>query len=139
MPRSSRLLLEKELRTQLKRVREERGQQTQRANAATAELETLQRRYERAVDDMARQQQVWEEERKAMNHRVRFPNMSISSLHPGNSTELGRLEEEIKRRRKTSTEQRTSEADPVFACRSVSGKKIQTKPGLPEEVLPEAD
>ncbi len=91
---------EKELRTQLKRVREERGQQTQRANAATAELETLQRRYERAVDDMARQQQVWEEERKAMNHRVRFPNMSISSLHPGNSTELGRLEEEIQEKEK---------------------------------------
>ncbi|KAI9878241.1 MAG: hypothetical protein M1830_001464 [Pleopsidium flavum] len=91
---------EKELRTQLKRVREERGQQRERANAATAELENLQSRYERAVADMASQQQVWEEERHAITHRVRFPNMSISSLPEGNSTEFGRLEQKIQEKEK---------------------------------------
>ena len=72
---------EKELRASLKRIREERTLQTQRATALATELDRLQSRYERSVDNLARQQRKWEEERKAMNSRVRFPNMSVSSLH----------------------------------------------------------
>ena len=72
---------EKDLRTQLKRVREERTLQIQRSTALSTELEHVQSRYERAIDNLFRQQHNWEEERKAMASRVRFANTSISSLH----------------------------------------------------------
>lgn len=72
---------EKDLRAQLKRVREERTLQTDRSSALSTELENLQARYEHAVDKFSRQQRSWEEERKAMASRVRFTNMSVSSLH----------------------------------------------------------
>ena len=72
---------EKDLRAQLKRVREERTLQTQRSKALSTELENVQSRYERAVDNLSRQQRDWEEERKAMASRVRFANTSVSSLH----------------------------------------------------------
>ena len=85
---------EKDLITQLKRVREERTLQRQRANAVTAELENVQSRFEQAVDDIARARQLWDEERKSLTHRVRFPNMSISSVHHS------RLEEEIQEKEK---------------------------------------
>ena len=78
---------EKDLRTQLRRVREERNLQTQKAEALSAELDNLQNRYERAVDNFSRQQRRWEEERKAMVSRVRFPNMSVSSLHANEDNE----------------------------------------------------
>ncbi len=78
---------EKELRTQLKRVREERTFQTDKSSALSAELENLQTRYERAVHKFSRQQRSWEDERKTMTSRVRFPNMSISSLHANNEEE----------------------------------------------------
>ena len=71
---------EKELRTQLRHAREERNIQTQKASALSAELSNLQNRYERAVNNLSRQQRSWEDERKAMVSRVRFPNMSVSSL-----------------------------------------------------------
>ena len=79
---------EKDLRTQLKRVREERTLQTERSNALSNELENLQSRYERAVDNLSRQQREWEEERKAMASRVRFANTSVSSLHANENSNL---------------------------------------------------
>ena len=90
-------LREKDLRTQLRRVREERTLQAQKAGALSTELGNLQHRYEQSVDNLARQQQVWEAERKAIISRVRFPNMSVSSVHAVNSesTELEQLEKEI--------------------------------------------
>ncbi|KAI9707534.1 MAG: hypothetical protein M1836_000495 [Candelina mexicana] len=92
----SSVLREKDLRTQLKRTREERTLLSQKANAANAELDSLQRRYERALDKMATLQHEWDDERKAITQRVRFPNTSISSLHPsGESTALVRLEQDI--------------------------------------------
>lgn len=72
---------EKDLRAQLKRVREERTLQTQKSTALTTELDSLQTRYERAVDNLARQQRNWEDERKAMASKVRFANTSMSELH----------------------------------------------------------
>lgn len=78
---------EKELITHLARVREERTLQLNRGGALTKELEHLQNRYERAVDKFARQQKTWEEERKKITSGVRFPRMSISSTHRGDTAE----------------------------------------------------
>ena len=72
---------EKDLRAQLKRVRKERTLQTQKSTALTTELDSLQTRYERAVDNLSRQQRNWEDERKAMASKVRFANTSMSELH----------------------------------------------------------
>ena len=72
---------EKDLRTQLKRVREERTLQTQKCAALSTELDGLQTRYENAVDKLSRQQRSWEDERKAMASKVRFANTSMSELH----------------------------------------------------------
>ncbi|KAL9002018.1 MAG: hypothetical protein Q9188_005035 [Gyalolechia gomerana] len=69
---------EQELRTHLARVRSERTLQQKKSSALLAELDALQSRYERAVENLSRQQKTWEAERKAMNSRVRFPNTSIS-------------------------------------------------------------
>ncbi|KAI4253307.1 MAG: hypothetical protein LQ352_003774, partial [Teloschistes flavicans] len=69
---------EQELRTHLQRVRNERTQQQQKSTALVTELDHLQSRYERAVENLSRQQKKWEAERKAMNSRVRFANTSIS-------------------------------------------------------------
>ncbi|KAL8999650.1 MAG: hypothetical protein Q9169_001610 [Polycauliona sp. 2 TL-2023] len=72
---------EEELRTHLRRIRNERTHQQQKSTALVTELDQLQSRYERAVDNLARSQKQWEAERKAMNSRVRFPNTSISENH----------------------------------------------------------
>lgn len=69
---------EQELRTHLQRVRDERSHQQKRSSALVTELDQLQSRYERAVENLGRHQKQWEAERKAMNSRVRFPNTSIS-------------------------------------------------------------
>ena len=79
---------EKDLRAQLKRVREERTLQTQRSTALSAELENVQTRYERAIDNLTRQQHNWDEERKAMASRVRFANTSVSSVHANDNPNL---------------------------------------------------
>ncbi|KAI9834217.1 MAG: hypothetical protein M1819_003055 [Sarea resinae] len=92
------LFKETELRASLQRVRQERGTQAVRAEAATGELELLQRRYELAMDDMARLQETWEEERRALTHKVRFVNTSVSSVHE--TAEVARLEHEIKEKEK---------------------------------------
>ena len=82
---------EKDLRAQLKRVREERILQTQRSTALSNELENVQSRYERAIDSLSRQQHNWEEERKAMASRVRFANTSVSSVHASDSQNFDAL------------------------------------------------
>lgn len=55
---------EKELRVHMSRIREERNIQHQKSIALTAELEHLQSRYEKAVDNLTRQQKAWEDERR---------------------------------------------------------------------------
>ena len=97
----SSLSKEKDLRTQLRRVREERTLATQKSTALSDELDNLQHRYESAIDDFATSQQNWEKERKAMVSRVRFPNTSISSVHAGgDSTELKLLGIEMQEKEK---------------------------------------
>ena len=83
---------EKDLRAQLRGVREERNLQTKKSGALTTELENLQSRYEKAVDNFSCRQREWEDERKAMNSRVRFPNMSLSSLHDARDVDVEKLE-----------------------------------------------
>lgn len=72
---------EKELRAHLSRVREERGMQFNKATALSSELESLQSRYENAVDSLARQQKDWEEERRRMTSGMRYPNMATGDFH----------------------------------------------------------
>lgn len=79
---------EKDLRAQLKRIREERTHQTQKSTTLSTELDNLQYRYEQTVDHLTLQQRKWEEERKAMVSRVRFANTSISELHTHDHQEL---------------------------------------------------
>ena len=76
------------LRNELKRVREGRALQADKAVALSSELENLQSRYEHAVEKFTQQQQTWEEERRTMSSRVRFPNNSVSSLHVSNEVQL---------------------------------------------------
>ena len=72
---------EKDLRAQIKRVREERKKYAETATALSTELENLQTRYERAVNNLSRQQRKWEDERKALTSHVRFANTSMSTVH----------------------------------------------------------
>ena len=91
---------EMDLRSQLKRVREERTAKTHKVIALTTELESVQRSYERSIENLARQQKIWDEERRSIVSRVRFPNMSVSSLHAAESTDLKQLELDIQNREK---------------------------------------
>ena len=72
---------EKDLRAQLKCVREEWTTLSQKCDAFCSELDNLQLRYEDAVDNLSRQQRKWEDERKAMASKVRFANTSVSEVH----------------------------------------------------------
>lgn len=85
---------EKELRAHIRRIREERNLQLDKSTALSTELEHLQGRYERAVDNFTRQQKVWEEERRKLTSGVRFANTSVSSVHAGDTTaELKEMEQ----------------------------------------------
>ena len=90
---------EKDLRSQLQRARSERSRQQQRTSILTNELDSLRRRYEDKVHEIATQQQDFLAERKALVSRVRFPNMSISSLH-GDPSALRIVEAEAKEKEK---------------------------------------
>ena len=76
---------EKDLRAQIKRVREERKKYAETSTALSTELENLQSRYERSVNNLSRQQRKWEEERKALTSHVRFANTSMSTVHADDS------------------------------------------------------
>ncbi len=84
---------EKDLLTQLKRIRDERSYARARATALTTELETLQSRHERVVEETSRARTAWDDERRNLTHRVRFPNMSVSSVH-ASCCNSSRVEEE---------------------------------------------
>jgi chromosome segregation ATPase len=80
---------ESELRSQLKRLREERSSQRDRANRATEELGRLDR-------EIRAKQRDWEAEKMALTRSVRFPNTSISELR-GNDDLVREAEEREKR------------------------------------------
>ncbi|MCJ1465199.1 hypothetical protein MMC07_003815 [Pseudocyphellaria aurata] len=87
---------EKELRAHIRRIREERNVELEKSTALSSELEHLQGRYERAVDNFTRQQKTWEEERKKLTSGVRFVNTSLSSVHDGDATaELKKMDQMI--------------------------------------------
>ena len=62
---------EASLRAQLKRIREERTAQKERARSATSELEALEREFRGA-------KRGWEAERAGLTRGVRFANSSVS-------------------------------------------------------------
>ncbi|KAL8710461.1 MAG: hypothetical protein Q9220_004893 [cf. Caloplaca sp. 1 TL-2023] len=74
---------EQDLRTHLRRIRSERTQQQQKSASLATELESLQSRYEHAMESLSRQRGEWDAERKAMNSRVRFANTSVSENRGG--------------------------------------------------------
>ncbi|KAI9834453.1 MAG: hypothetical protein M1826_002607 [Phylliscum demangeonii] len=59
-------LREKELRAQLKKARDERAYQNQKASKGATELDELQRRHEDAVSKISKREKSWEEERRAL-------------------------------------------------------------------------
>jgi chromosome segregation ATPase len=80
---------EMELRSQLKRVRDERSSQRERASTVMVELEALEHEYQVAA-------QSWEEERRRLNRGVRFTNTSVSEIR-SNETLIRESEEREKR------------------------------------------
>jgi chromosome segregation ATPase len=83
---------ESELRLQLKRVREERAVQRDRAARSAQQLNELQLKFRQAKE-------AWEEEKNRLSHGVRFPNTSVSELR-GNETLIREGEEREKRHTK---------------------------------------
>jgi len=65
--------VESELRLQLKRVRDERSTQRERAVKAVQQLDELEAKFRRSKE-------AWEVERRSLTRGVRFPNMSVSDL-----------------------------------------------------------
>jgi chromosome segregation ATPase len=65
--------VESELRSQLKRVRDERSTQRERAVKAAQQLDELETKFKRSKD-------AWELEKRSLTRGVRFPNMSVSDL-----------------------------------------------------------
>jgi chromosome segregation ATPase len=65
--------VESELRSQLKRVRDERSTQRERAVKAVQQLDELEAKFRRSKE-------AWEVERRSLTRGVRFPNMSVSDL-----------------------------------------------------------
>lgn len=61
----------RELQEKLRRVGEERNLEILKSSALSLELEALQSRYQRAIDEIARQQRHWQEERDRDTERPR--------------------------------------------------------------------
>ena len=89
---------ETEVRTHLQRVRNERNHQQKQSSALTAELENLQLRYERAVNRFAKEQKKWQDERKSIVSRVRFPNTSISEVKEDENADLQALQQTVRKK-----------------------------------------
>ena len=105
---------EKDLRTQLKRVREERALYFKKSTALNTELEHVQSQFDGALDKISHQQQDWDVERKAIVSRVRFPNTSISSINPRNiSAEIEQFEHVLQEKDKTHQRELTGLAKQI--------------------------
>ena len=81
---------ESELRSQLKRVRDERALQRSKAASTQEQLESLERKFRRAKEN-------WETERKNLTRGVRFPNMSLSV---NDDSEIATLRHDLEEREK---------------------------------------
>lgn len=84
---------ETQIRSQLKRIRGDRSLQEQRSHALAQELMSLRIRHNNTVEQLAKYQQVWAEERREIMSRVRFPHHSISEMQDG-ATESERKAED---------------------------------------------
>ncbi|ESZ96674.1 hypothetical protein SBOR_2933 [Sclerotinia borealis F-4128] len=69
---------EAELRSSLRRVRDERNRERARALSAKEQLELLEEEYVKSKEDYIRANSEWEAEKRTLSRGVRFPNMSIS-------------------------------------------------------------
>lgn len=83
---------EKELRVHMSRIRDERNVQHQRSIALTTELEHVQSRYEKAVDNLTRQQKAWEDERRKLKSDLQSggtaPQLSLRDREKRHEREL---------------------------------------------------
>jgi chromosome segregation ATPase len=80
--------VESELRSQLKRMRDERSTQRGRAVKAVQQLDELETKFKRSKD-------AWELEKRSLTRGVRFPNTSVSDLR-ANETLIREGEEKEK-------------------------------------------
>ncbi|KAF7939908.1 uncharacterized protein EAE98_000035 [Botrytis deweyae] len=69
---------EVELRSSLRRVRDERNRERARALSAKEQLELLEEEYVKSKEDYIKAKSEWEAEKRTLSSGVRFPNMSIS-------------------------------------------------------------
>ncbi|QSZ31995.1 hypothetical protein DSL72_001564 [Monilinia vaccinii-corymbosi] len=69
---------EVELRSSLRRVRDERNRERARALSTKEQLELLEEEYVKSKEDYIRAKSEWEAEKRTLSRGVRFPNMSIS-------------------------------------------------------------
>ncbi|TAQ87352.1 hypothetical protein B7494_g4315 [Chlorociboria aeruginascens] len=84
---------ESELRSKLKRVRDERALHRSKAVSALEQLEDLELQFKAA-------REAWEVEKKTLSHGVRFPNMSLSINDESEILALKEALEESERRHK---------------------------------------
>lgn len=70
---------ERDLRAQLKRVREERAQQHSKVTAAQEQVQALERKYRKAKENWLQEKDIWEQEKKVLTKGVRFVNTSLST------------------------------------------------------------
>ncbi|KAI9643432.1 hypothetical protein NHQ30_008051 [Ciborinia camelliae] len=69
---------EVELRSSLRRVRDERNRERARALSTKEQLELLEEEYVKSKEDYIKAKSEWEAEKHTLSRGVRFPNMSIS-------------------------------------------------------------
>lgn len=69
---------EVELRSSLRRVRDERNRERARALSTKEQLELLEEEYVKSKEDYIKAKSEWEAEKQTLSRGVRFPNMSIS-------------------------------------------------------------
>ncbi|KAJ5046493.1 uncharacterized protein L3040_003736 [Drepanopeziza brunnea f. sp. 'multigermtubi'] len=70
---------ERDLRAQLKRVREERAQHQSKAAAAQEQLQNLERKHRKAKENWLQEKDIWDQEKKVLTKGVRFVNTSLST------------------------------------------------------------
>ena len=122
---------EKELRTHIRRIREERNLQHDKSTALSTELEALQSRYERAVDNFARQQKSWEDERKRITSGVRFANTSVSTVHGDEAAaELKQMEMTVREKEKRHEGELRSLAKQIQWLRARCSREESFRQGL---------
>lgn len=84
---SSLSTMESDLRTQMKRIREERAQHKNKSLTAQHELQSLNQKFKKS-------REAWEVEKRGLCKGVRFPNQSLSVNEDGESQVIAKLKQE---------------------------------------------